>query len=200
MVSFTQLLVASALAVAASATNWTVTANSNLTFTPDELVAAEGDWIIFEFSPANHSVVSGPFATPCRPATTGGFYGGFNFATSSGLSSNSFAIEVKNASVPIWFYCPQAEHCAKGMVGAVNPTKAKTLAAYQAGALAFNAAGVVPSDNVAFGGSIQSASAPSPSTTSTPGSGGYGNGNAASGLFPPTAALLALAGFAIVMA
>jgi len=205
MVSFTQILVGSALAVAASAKNWTITAESGLTFSPNSLTAAEGDWLIFEFMPANHSVVSGPFTTPCQPAASGGFYAGFNFATSSGLSSSEFAVQVKNASVPIWFYCPQAKHCAAGMVGVVNPTVTKTLDLYKAGAATFGKAGVLPADNAAFGGTVQSSASsstsspsPSPSTTSTTSPSGYGN--AASGLFPSTGALLAVVGFAALLA
>jgi hypothetical protein len=54
------------------------------------------------------------------------------------VSSNStsgtvptFTITV-NGTGPEWFYCSQGKHCQSGMVFAINPTEAKTLAGYKA--------------------------------------------------------------------
>jgi plastocyanin len=72
-----------ALAVQAEAATIRIHANTNLTFTPDTITAAAGDILEFVFSPQNHSVARGDFSSPCRPAA-GGFFSGYNFATSAG--------------------------------------------------------------------------------------------------------------------
>jgi hypothetical protein len=84
-----------------------------------------------------------------------------------------------NSTDPIFFYCSQASHCSQGMVGAVNPTSAQTVAAFQ------NAAKGATSESPAsvFGGVVGPASASTssaaPSKTASSGgsgSGGYGGG------------------------
>jgi plastocyanin len=85
MVSVRSLLTASALVAVASAANHTIVAQADLTFNPSEITADEGDWLIFQFQSGNHSAVSGPFTSPCEPATSGGFFSG-HFPTDSGTN------------------------------------------------------------------------------------------------------------------
>ncbi|KAN0075083.1 hypothetical protein V8E54_007694 [Elaphomyces granulatus] len=55
--------------------------------------------------------------------------------TASGVAPTQFVITVKDTS-PIWFYCGQADHCQKGMVGVINEpmTGNKTLKAFASAA------------------------------------------------------------------
>ncbi|EPS43252.1 hypothetical protein H072_2780 [Dactylellina haptotyla CBS 200.50] len=109
-------------------------------FDPQEIQAAVGDLIQFQFHPMNHSVVRAAFADPCVPIEdspsgngTAGFYSGFMPVAQDASVMPTFSITVENDK-PIWFYCSQGKHCQAGMVGAVNPTAEKTLAMFQANA------------------------------------------------------------------
>ncbi|KAK9476270.1 hypothetical protein V1514DRAFT_337368 [Lipomyces japonicus] len=99
-----------------------------LTFTPDSLTAAKGDYVTFYFDFATHGVAQAGFNTPCTPLqdATGevGFFSGLIAATVS--DTPTFTILV-NSSDPIWFYCPEAYHCQSGMVGVINPPKNQTV-------------------------------------------------------------------------
>ena len=46
-------------------------------FTPNELTAAPGDFIQFQFKSGNHSVTQALFNDPCVPSLGGGFHSGF---------------------------------------------------------------------------------------------------------------------------
>ncbi|KZS86726.1 hypothetical protein SISNIDRAFT_396866, partial [Sistotremastrum niveocremeum HHB9708] len=96
-----------------------------LTFSPDNVVAAEGDIIqfVFDGSPGQHSVVQSDFENPCQPLD-GGFNSGF-VDVAAGFSGpfQVYELQVKNASAPIWFYCAQITpepHCPGGMSGVIN--------------------------------------------------------------------------------
>lgn len=60
-----------------------------LVFEPSTIRAAQGDIIEFRFWARNHSVVSGNWNQACTPATSGGFYSGFNFPTEAGAANVS---------------------------------------------------------------------------------------------------------------
>ena len=99
-----------------------VGAFGNLVFNPNQIYAAVGDVVEFNFLAKNHSVTQSNFRTPCT--FNGGFDTGlnqFNPKNQSGLFIKSFA--VKNTK-PTWFYCKQGgppNHCGKGMVFGINP-------------------------------------------------------------------------------
>ncbi|KAF8849545.1 hypothetical protein BDZ45DRAFT_540574, partial [Acephala macrosclerotiorum] len=106
-------------------------------YTPNTTYASVGDTIIFSFYPMDHSVVSGPYDTPCKDGDGSGMYSGF-IPSSEGVANRAFQITVNNTD-PIWFYCSQkggGGHCTKGMVGVINPppNTNQTLAQYAAGA------------------------------------------------------------------
>ncbi|KAF8419305.1 Cupredoxin [Tirmania nivea] len=124
--------------------------NGELKFYPEELNAAVGDMVQFQFYPRNHSVARSDFAHPCvplDPATsngTSGFFSGFMPVQQSDTYMPTFTILVKETT-PIWYYCATAKHCENGMAGVINPPKNsadKTLAKYKEAAA--GASTVVP--------------------------------------------------------
>lgn len=99
-----------------------VGAFGQLVFNPNQVEAAVGDVVEFNFLARNHSVTQSNFLTPCT--FNGGFDTGlnqFNPKNVSGLFIRSFAVK---DTKPTWFYCKQSgppNHCGKGMVFGINP-------------------------------------------------------------------------------
>ena len=96
--------------------------NKTLVFEPNNIQAAPGSMVQFQFYPMNHSVVQAAFAAPCQPInnvmpTVQGFFSGFMPVT--GTETAVFTLPI-NDTKPIWFYCSQGKHCQAGMVGAIN--------------------------------------------------------------------------------
>ncbi|KAG8946459.1 hypothetical protein FRC04_011635 [Tulasnella sp. 424] len=106
-----------------------------LTFQPDHLTAAEGDVVQFVFHAKNHTATQSSFKSPCSPLA-GGFDSGFMPSDDAGPNFPTYSYTVTNASAPIWVYCKQGNHCAQGMVFAINTNEnsANTFAAFQAAA------------------------------------------------------------------
>ncbi|KAI0399221.1 hypothetical protein F4802DRAFT_590632 [Xylaria palmicola] len=101
-------------------------ANKSLAFYPDNLKAAVGDMIQFQFLAGNHSVVQSNFDNPCTPiqqhvADQKGMFSGYmNVAASAATGMIPvYTMEVKNTN-PLWLYCSQGKHCQAGMVLVVN--------------------------------------------------------------------------------
>ncbi|EXJ61850.1 hypothetical protein A1O7_02280 [Cladophialophora yegresii CBS 114405] len=99
-----------------------------LTFTPDTVTAAEGDWVEFTFG-SGHSVAQSSFDAPCVPMDGGaGVYSGFP------NNGDIWRIQVNNTD-PLWLYCSATGHCEGGMVMVVNPpSSGNTLDAYKSAA------------------------------------------------------------------
>lgn len=133
-------------------------------FVPNNVQAAVGDMIQFQFWPRNHSVVRAAFDSPCQPLEgADGFYSGFMPVAQDATSMPTFTVMV-NDTKPIWFYCSQGKHCQAGMVGVVNPTANRTIEAFTA------AAALAPnnvSPGTVSGGSASSASGTGTGTGST---------------------------------
>jgi len=113
--------------------------DGKLAFCPEQITAASGDLVQFQFYPKNHSVVQGFFAKGCTPISEApagiaqkGSFSGFMPVdpTSNSTTIPTFTITV-NGTGPEWFYCSQGKHCQAGMVFAINPTEQKTLAGYK---------------------------------------------------------------------
>lgn len=116
--------------------------NGSLAFFPNNVKAAPGDLVQFQFHPKNHSVVQSTFDNPCVPIQnimsnkTDAFYSGF-MPTNASFTATSqvltYTIRVKDTK-PVWFYCSQGKHCQAGMVGAINAatTGNKTMQAFSA--------------------------------------------------------------------
>jgi len=124
-----------------------VGAGGKLAFSPQNITAAVGDTIAFQFQGKNHSVTQSTFANPCAIQTTPaqGIDSGFQAVPANATQLPEWSFTVNNASAPLWFFCAQttpANHCAAGMVFSVNANEAspKNFAAYQAAAMGGNAA------------------------------------------------------------
>lgn len=105
--------------------------DGSLKFYPEQLEAAVGELVQFQFYPKNHSIARSNFANPCvplDPATangTSGFFSGFMPVQSTDKYMPTFTITVTDTS-PIWYYCASYTHCEAGMSGVINPPNAST--------------------------------------------------------------------------
>jgi len=156
---FTSLVAAFASVGLAQAATFIIAVGENqgLTFDPPSINASVGDTVAFQFKAKNHSVTQSSFAAPC---TKSGVDSGFFPVAANATVIPQWSFTLNNASTPLWFYCAQTGHCAKGMVFAVNPTATKSFEAFQANA---NATGSTATTSA--GGS--STASPSASVSST---------------------------------
>ncbi|KZT38787.1 hypothetical protein SISSUDRAFT_716841 [Sistotremastrum suecicum HHB10207 ss-3] len=113
-----------------------------LTFSPNSIVASNGDIVRFIFDGIGvHSVVQSNFIQPCQPFA-GGFNSGFvNVTTGFKGSFLQYDLQVVDETTPVWFYCAQSQphpHCVAGMSGVINPSgtaqNLQELEAYQGAA------------------------------------------------------------------
>ncbi|CZS90573.1 uncharacterized protein RAG0_01606 [Rhynchosporium agropyri] len=111
-----------------------------LVYTPDQVVAAIGDMVIFEFHSQNHTATQSAFTTPCDPLA-GGMDTGFMANANNTISPAPQVAMQVTVSTPLWFYCRQGNHCGKGMTFSINPTANKTQAMFQQMAVAQKGAG-----------------------------------------------------------
>ncbi|EPE33305.1 Cupredoxin [Glarea lozoyensis ATCC 20868] len=139
--------------------------NGSLEFSPNDIKAAVGDMVQFQFTPKNHSVVTSAFDTPCSPK--GDMFSGYMPVAANATNTPTYTMMVQDTK-PIWLYCSQGKHCQSGMVMVINAaaTGEKTLAAYKA--LAAKA-----TSNTAPSGPISG----SGSNTTTPSGGNTGTGS-----------------------
>ncbi|KIM55927.1 hypothetical protein SCLCIDRAFT_133603 [Scleroderma citrinum Foug A] len=109
-------------------TSHTVIVGSGLTFSPSNITASPGDTVTFDFQQGDHSATQSTFAGPCQ-SKSGGFDSGY-------LVNANYSITVNDTN-PIWVYCKQGDHCAEGMVFAINaPTTGNnTFSAFKASAM-----------------------------------------------------------------
>jgi plastocyanin len=118
MKSYT-LPIISSLVVSAYAASHSIDVGENgLVFSPNSTTAAVGDTVTFHYYPRAHGVARSSYSSPCA-AIDNGFNSGF-VKVASGESSTTFTITINNTD-PIWYYCPQGDHCQAGMVGVINP-------------------------------------------------------------------------------
>ncbi|KAJ2903393.1 hypothetical protein MKZ38_009970 [Zalerion maritima] len=101
------------------------TGDAPLTFSPNNVDAAEGDMIQFQFRTGNHTVTQSTFDQPCMPISmftnNTGIYSGFQPVEASAAMGEipTYTISIANTN-PLWFYCSQGMHCQGGMVMVVN--------------------------------------------------------------------------------
>ncbi|KAI1608579.1 hypothetical protein EDD36DRAFT_104183 [Exophiala viscosa] len=131
-----------------------------LTFSPDTVTAAMGDWVEFTFG-EGHSVAQSSFANPCQPMNGSSYvYSGFPG------DGDVWRIQV-NSTSPLWLYCSQTGHCQGGMAMVINQASsgANTLDAYKSAAA--NAQGSSPAtvQGGVFGAASNSSSSGSSSTS-----------------------------------
>lgn len=164
--------------------------NGSLTFLPNNVKAAPGDLVQFQFYPKNHSVAQSTFDQPCVPIqnvmsnNTDAFFSGFMPTNASLASANqilTYTIRVKDER-PVWYYCTQGQHCQAGMVGAINAPESgnRTVASFTA--LAATAPeNITPGSASGSGSGSGSGSSSNGSTGNTPPSPSAGSGAAAGG-------------------
>ncbi|KAI9842697.1 MAG: hypothetical protein M1837_006982 [Sclerophora amabilis] len=157
--------------------------DKDLVFCPNDIKAAVGELVQFQFYPMNHSVVQSTFDKPCEPIAKNspgvqGLFSGFMPVKPTDTVMPAYTIAI-NDTKPIWFYCSQAKHCSSGMVGVINAPADKTLDAHKALAkdaqsAASGGSGYTPGTSTGpVGGSgnsssLGSAGAGSPSGTGAP--------------------------------
>jgi len=128
--------------VAAATHTVVVGGAGGLVFTPESVVAAVGDMVVFTFMSQNHTVTQSAFDTPCKKLAEGMDSGFMPNANNTISPAPQMAMQVTVAT-PIWFYCRQKAHCGKGMTFSINPTAAKTAAMFKSMAIAQNGTGTV---------------------------------------------------------
>ncbi|KAM7203460.1 hypothetical protein V8F20_004054 [Naviculisporaceae sp. PSN 640] len=111
----------------------TVGKGNLLKFDPENVPAAVGDTIEYQFFARRHSVTQSSFEKPCE-LLDGGFFSGFTPNESQDVAApTTFTITV-NDTKPIWAYCSQTNgnHCQQGMVHSINaPSSGNTLDAFK---------------------------------------------------------------------
>ncbi|KAJ5046752.1 uncharacterized protein L3040_003982 [Drepanopeziza brunnea f. sp. 'multigermtubi'] len=153
--------------------------NGSLIYSPDNIKAAVGEMVQFQFAPNNHSVTQSTFDQPCQPiapagSSGAGIYSGFMPVSASSTTTPTYTIMIKDQT-PMWLYCSQAQHCQGGMVMVINEDTAanasRTLENYRTLAKASTASGTAVGDQA--GTNSTSGTAPGTGTgagslTSTP--------------------------------
>jgi len=97
----------------------TVGDEGKLIYGPNQVIAAVGDVIKFNFLKLSHSLTESSFEEPCT--FNGGFDTGLNQFNPQNISGKFIVDYTVQTTKPTWFYCKQTGHCGKGMVFAVNP-------------------------------------------------------------------------------
>lgn len=137
------LSIASALAASQVTVHVVQVGNKNgtLAYTPDNVVAAVGDFVQFQFAPANHTVTQSTFDNPCQPialhSNVTGIYSGFMPVPLTAETTPTYTIMINNTT-PMWIYCSQGKHCQAGMTMVINQNTAanatRSLANFKAAA------------------------------------------------------------------
>lgn len=101
-------------------------ANNSLVYSPNNIKAAAGDMVQFQFVAGNHTVTQSTFDQPCRPINSvmtnvTGFHSGYMPVAASQATGMipTYTIQINNTT-PLWVYCAQARHCESGMVMVIN--------------------------------------------------------------------------------
>jgi len=160
--------------------------NGSIKFYPDNMKAAVGDMVQFQFAPNNHTVTQSTFDAPCQPIASNsnvtGIYSGFMPVSASSTTTPTYTVMVK-AATPMWLYCSQGKHCQGGMVMVINENTAanasRSLKAYTEA----SAKSTVNLPGVAIGGGASNTTTTTPTseTGSGSGSGIGGTGTTPSG-------------------
>lgn len=102
------------------------TSNNSLVYSPNNIKAAVGDMVQFQFVAGNHTVTQSTFDLPCHPINSvspnvTGFHSGYMPAAAGAASGQipTYTVQVNNTT-PIWVYCAQGKHCQSGMVMVIN--------------------------------------------------------------------------------
>ncbi|KAK2753921.1 hypothetical protein FQN54_007280 [Arachnomyces sp. PD_36] len=113
----------------------TVGGEAGLVFAPEQLTAAVGDMVQFNFQSENHTVTQSGFDTPCD-RLAGGIDSGFMPNPTDSVTPPPTMMFQVTTTEPVWMYCRQEGHCGQGMVFSINPTADKSHEAFKANAIA----------------------------------------------------------------
>lgn len=102
-----------------------VAVNNSLTYEPNDITAAVGDMIQFQFFGGNHTATQSTFDQPCQPISQNsnvtGFHTGFiPAAASEAMGMRAVYSVMINNTNPLWIYCAQGKHCENGMAMVIN--------------------------------------------------------------------------------
>ncbi|KLU91589.1 hypothetical protein MAPG_10107 [Magnaporthiopsis poae ATCC 64411] len=103
-----------------------IVGKNGTTFQPNNIKAAVGDAVQFQFMGGNHTVTQSTFDNPCTPINdfvknvTGVHSGYVPFAASAAMGQVPVYTIMINNTNPMWLYCAQAKHCQNGMVMVIN--------------------------------------------------------------------------------
>lgn len=92
---------------------------AGLVYTPEFVMAAVGDKVVFDFLAKNHTVTQSTLNLPCL-FKAGGVKSGFRPNPENTPGKETFEVAVESLD-PTWYFCAQANHCELGMVFAINP-------------------------------------------------------------------------------
>jgi plastocyanin len=119
-----------------------------LVFDPPSVKAQPGDTITFEFRQKSHTVTQSTFASPCTLAPNG-FNSGPQPVADGATTFPTWQIKVNDTNA-IWAFCQTGNHCAQGMVFAVNaPDTGNTFDAFKTKATGGTPSGTTPSETPA---------------------------------------------------
>ncbi|KAF2794669.1 hypothetical protein K505DRAFT_241608 [Melanomma pulvis-pyrius CBS 109.77] len=143
-----------------------------LGYSPESIVAAQGDVVLFVFMQKNHTATQSTFAAPCNKME-GGLDSGF-MPNPDGKAGVTWNMTVSTTE-PLWFYCKQktGTHCGKGMVFSINAKTSggKTMADFKQLAINLNGTEQAPLTTAAIQ-NVGPGAAAAPSTVTIQAGGG----------------------------
>jgi len=168
------------------------------TYTPANLTANVGDFVLFKFVGGNHSVTQSPFAKPCTQIWLDDEgHAGVDTGFVAPKGNNTPIVELRvDDGLPMWLFCQQATHCNKGMVMVINAPAdgSKTLDQFKA-----NAA-TAPIPGYGHFANFSASAASSNSTNSTNSTNGTNGTNKNNGAHSPKVLSGGLAAAALLVA
>ncbi|KAH8895235.1 hypothetical protein GQ53DRAFT_838934 [Thozetella sp. PMI_491] len=109
-----------------------VVGGAQLSFTPNQVVAAKGDIVEFQFSNGAHTVTQSAEDTPCVPlqdTMPNAVYSGRIPFQSGQMTVGTFRMMV-NTTQPMFLYCSTGPHCQLGQVMVINPATPEQIVNY----------------------------------------------------------------------
>ncbi|EHK15491.1 uncharacterized protein TRIVIDRAFT_165271 [Trichoderma virens Gv29-8] len=97
-----------------------------LKYYPDNIKAAPGSMVQFQFWAGNHTVTQSDFDHPCTPisqvnSSVAGIWSSF-MPVAAGAAKKEIPVftVMINDTKPIWIFCSQGKHCSNGMSMVIN--------------------------------------------------------------------------------